>query len=98
MHLKPAPWSIHGDATYPADPLMLFVPDTLSRWTVLLPSGMAHAFYKLQKGILNDNEGGLFLGIATPILAYSPIARAGESSDSGSSSTSSSSCSRSAAI
>lgn len=67
-HMKPAPVSIHGDSMYPVDPLMFIVPDKLSRWTFLMPSGMAHAFAKLQNGILNDLEGGCFVGYATIAL------------------------------
>lgn len=69
-HLKPAPWSIHGSSSYPADPLMLVVPDVLSRWAFLIPEPLATAFRKLQNGILNDVEGGLFIGFATMALAF----------------------------
>ena len=70
MHLRPAPWSIHGSSSYPADPLMLVTPDVLSRWVFLLPEPIATAFSKLQNGILNDVEGGLFVGFVTMALAF----------------------------
>jgi hypothetical protein len=67
-HLRPAPWSIHGSSMYPADPIMLVAPDVLSYWTGFFPSGLATALRKLQDGILNDIEGGLFIGLVAIAL------------------------------
>src|SRR6185436_15699444 len=65
LHLHPAPIGTHhGDSDYPADPLLLLTPDALSTWQALLPEAAVHAVRKLEHGILNDVEGGLFLGIA----------------------------------
>ena len=43
----------------------------LSRWTALRTAVRPGARgLPAAKGILNENEGGLFLGIATPVLAF----------------------------
>lgn len=62
-HLRPAPWSIHGSSMYPADPIMLVAPDVLSYWARFFPAVIAEALRKLEDGILNDIEGGLFIGL-----------------------------------
>jgi hypothetical protein len=71
LHLHPAPIGTHhGDSDYPADPLLLVLPDALSVWQHFLPTSVLIAVRKLQGGILNDVEGGVFLGVAAPILAF----------------------------
>lgn len=76
MHLHPAPISYHhGDSDYPADLLSPFLPDHLSMWNALIPAAPRKAINLLQRGILNDIEGGCFLGLWAPLLAVLAVQR-----------------------
>lgn len=74
MHLRPAALPLHhGDSDYPADPILLVMPDGLSLWQSVLPSAIARPLSKLQNGILNEPEGGLFLGAGAVFLSVVAI-------------------------
>lgn len=69
-HLHPAPISYHhGDSDYPADLLSPLLPDRLSMWNAFLPEPARRAANLMQRGILNDIEGGCFWGLCAPLLA-----------------------------
>ena len=59
----------HGDSDYPADLLSPLLPDHLSMWNAFIPAAPRRAINLLQRGILNDIEGGCYWGFGAPLLA-----------------------------
>lgn len=71
LHLSPQPIAHHhDDSDYPADLLTPFYPDRLSMWNAWIPQAPRDALNRMQKSLLNDAEGGCFVGVAAPALAW----------------------------